>query len=100
MPAVSIRKGTCPVTGYEKQSLQCANCRYNRVDNLVRFAACQKTECKTTGTVCIATDTSTQPAEKVTQNPLPKGNAKRVTFPFVTEHISINNEHTRDGRSQ
>lgn len=70
MPAVSIRKGTCPVTGYEKQSLQCANCRYNRVDNLVRFAACQKTECKTLGTVCIATEAD----EKKT-----KGNAKPVT---------------------
>ncbi len=72
MPAASIKKGECPVTGYEMQSVQCANCRYNRVEDLVRFAACQRTECKTLGTVCIATDADTLPAEKVTQNPLPK----------------------------
>lgn len=65
-----IDTGICPITGYERQSLQCANCRYNRVDNLIRFSACQKTECKTQGTVCIATEADEKKA---------KGNAKPVT---------------------
>jgi hypothetical protein len=65
-----IDTGICPVTGYEKQSLKCANCRNNRVDNPIKFLACQKTECKTLGTVCIATEAD----EKKT-----KGNAKPVT---------------------
>ena len=48
-----IDTGICPITGYERQSLQCANCRHNRVVSIQRFAKCQQTKCKTKGTVCI-----------------------------------------------
>lgn len=68
---MNITEGKCPVTGYEMQSLKCANCRFNRVDDVLRFAAASRTEKKTSGTYCVASY-RTQPAEKVTQNPLPK----------------------------
>ncbi len=51
-----IPKGQCPVTGYDRQSAKCANCRYNRVDNPIVFASAQQTANKTNGTLCIATD--------------------------------------------
>lgn len=51
-----IPKGQCPVTGYDRQSVKCANCRYNRVYNPEMFLYTQETANKTNGTMCIATD--------------------------------------------
>lgn len=48
-----IKKGQCEVTGYRRQSLKCANCRFNRVDNEREFVDAQKTDNKTAGTYCI-----------------------------------------------
>ena len=51
---MNITEGICPVTGYHMQSLKCANCRFNRVEDVVRFAAASRTDKKTSGTYCVA----------------------------------------------
>ena len=48
----SIGIGTCSVTGYEKQSLLCANCRFNRVRNIAVYVNAAKTDNKTKGSYC------------------------------------------------
>lgn len=48
----SIGTGLCSVTGYEKQSLRCANCRFNRVSNIGVFVNAAKTDNKTIGSYC------------------------------------------------
>lgn len=51
-----IVKGLCPVMGYEMQSTQCTNCKYNRVKNVQAFYYASKSKIKTTGSVCVAPD--------------------------------------------
>ena len=49
-----ILKGQCRVTGYMKQSLKCANCKYNRVECVRTFLDAQRERNKTKGTMCVA----------------------------------------------
>lgn len=52
-----IRTGVCPVTKRQKQTTDCANCRYNRVVNYNNFYhnnLFPSFKNKTAGTVCIA----------------------------------------------
>ena len=52
-----IEAGICKYTGYRRQSLECANCKYNRVVNVPNFEAAAKHERKTGGTICIYPET-------------------------------------------
>lgn len=54
-----IGRGTCHITGYEKQSLRCANCRYNRVKYPHLFLNAANTENNTAGSYCIADEGTT-----------------------------------------
>lgn len=49
-----IEEGICSVTGYQRQSLQCANCRYNRVEHDEIFLNAAHTENQTLGSYCVA----------------------------------------------
>ena len=53
----TIERGNCQyIKNRERQSLKCANCRYNRVVNIQTFVRAAHTSNKTAGSVCVYKD--------------------------------------------